>query len=859
MPRPLLVALWVLGALLALCLLAWAALAIFFPPAKLRPMLQAQASSALARETRFGDVSIGIFPPVRLTVRDAALAEPGGFNEGAALSARSVYLDLDVLALLARRVVVRRMTLDHPVLHFVTRADGTTNFDGLGAAPAGGGTGAPTSEQGGMDLAVQDFRIEDGNVLIDDLKAGKRTTFNIGTRLSFAASSGGRIATHGVTQIGGLAFGPLTARRREDLSGPLAAIDWQVEHDGVFDAAQKRLALEKLALGFGRAELAFKGIVDDPGPKARVDLRASGKQVDLAEVLQILSAADARALNGITGAGQMTFDLGVRGALGGERPPTVTGTIGVKDGTFRYAGADAGVEGLNFTARFAADSLTIDDLIARVAVKQQGASPVRARLQVWRFKEPQVRFAVAGDVDLAAISPLLAKQKTKLTGRANIDVRGSGPARDPGAMALEGSGRFIDVRIESPDLPKPVEKVNGAFKASQSAVQITNLTASAGASSFTLHASVQRPLALTANPKPTDGKPPVAPAIVDFTLQSPHLDLNELLPATPGSPLLPNAKGKGRVQIAELKQDRLDVKNVAANIVLEPGVLTVPQFSMNGYGGDVGGKARFDLTNPAKPVFAVNADVKQVKADDILSTWTPAKGLLHGALNSNIELSGEGLTANDLAKSLTAVGLAAIASGTIGPGPVLETLADFTKIPQFKQLNIRDGSFPFAVERGRVSFREVNFVGPTGDWRAAGSVGFDGSLDYALSVTIPNEVASQLGTAGALVAGALKDPDGKLLLDLKVTGSAKSPKISWDKSAMLNRLMGKNSQALREKGEKLGIDALQSLGERGGGTPDSSLADYEKRVRAVADSLKKLKGKDILKNLFGGGKKDTIW
>jgi hypothetical protein len=172
---------------------------------------------------------------------------------------------------------------------------------------------------------------------------------------------------------------------------------------------------------------------------------------------------------------------------------------------------------------------------------------------------------------------------------------------------------------------------------------------------------------------------------------------------------------------------------------------------------------------------------------------------------------------------------------------------------------VRDGSFPFAVENGRVSFREVRFEGPTGEWRVAGSVGFDGTLDYAVSASLPAEIANQLGTAGAIAAGALKDPNGQLLLDLRVSGPAKSPKITWDKSAMLDRLMGKHSQALREKGEKLGIEALQALGERGGAAPDSSLEDYQARLKAVADSLKKLKAKDVLKNLFGGGKKDTVW
>ena len=59
---------------------------------------QAQLAGALAREVRFDDAALGLWPPVRLTVVGPALAEPGGFDaRRARSSARSLHLDLDVL------------------------------------------------------------------------------------------------------------------------------------------------------------------------------------------------------------------------------------------------------------------------------------------------------------------------------------------------------------------------------------------------------------------------------------------------------------------------------------------------------------------------------------------------------------------------------------------------------------------------------------------------------------------------------------------------------------------------------------------------------------------------------------------
>jgi len=63
------------------------ALALAFPPAHVRTLVEAQISRTLRREARFGRAACTLWPPIRLTVEDAALAEPGGFAAGTALRA----------------------------------------------------------------------------------------------------------------------------------------------------------------------------------------------------------------------------------------------------------------------------------------------------------------------------------------------------------------------------------------------------------------------------------------------------------------------------------------------------------------------------------------------------------------------------------------------------------------------------------------------------------------------------------------------------------------------------------------------------------------------------------------------------
>lgn len=837
--------LWVVGALVVLVLATWGALALLFPPARVRALVSHQLSTVMAREVRFADASVGLWPPVRLTVRRPALAEPGGFAEGAALQAQSLHLDLDVMALLSRRLVVRRLVLDRPQVHLVLKADGTSNFDGLMKPPAG----REARPGDAMAMRIEELRIQRGRVLVDDHKPTRRTTFDLESRISLVAEAGGeRFATAGETVFSRVAFGPLSATRAGDLNHALETLEWRLAHDGKFDAKQKRLALARLGLGLGRAELALAGVIDDPGPRARLDLRARGTGVDLGEVLDFVAAADAKALHGVIGKGQLDFDLHIGGSPGPALLSSITGTLRIANGAFRYPEAPAGIEGLTLSARFAPDSLTIGDVRAQVA-----GQPVRAALFATRFADPWVRFAVQGNLDLAAVAPLVAPKDTKLGGRASLDVRGSGRAKDPGTLALTGKAKLVDVSVQSPALPNKFEGVHGDFAFTPARASVTGFGLRAGKSTLALEATVERPLALLAPPAAaleTDPAKRVAPAVVSFNAASTYLDLAEILPTTPGAPLLPNATGGGRVTIARLKNQKLDVQDVAARVSLEPGVLVVPEYSLRAYGGTALGNARFDLRDPAKPVFSVKTQVDSLSADAALSAWTPVKGLINGSLSTSLDLSGAGMTPADIQRTITAVGLALVANGTFGPGPALEAVARYTKIPALKQIKFKDARLPFRVERGRVVTDPVVFNGPNGEWRLTGTVGFDGTLDYAVSATLPPEVVESLGARSALAAGALADPQGRLLLDLKLSGKATAPQVAWDGQAMRDRLVGKASQAIEEQRAKLEAEARTAAESQLAATQDSVRAAVERARRAAADSLSRKAG-DLFKGFFG--------
>jgi hypothetical protein len=428
-------------------------------------------------------------------------------------------------------------------------------------------------------------------------------------------------------------------------------------------------------------------------------------------------------------------------------------------------------------------------------------------------------------------------------------VRGSGRLKDPGGIVLDGRATLANASLESPALPQKAEAISAVFQFAPERATVRGFTARAGQSSFNLDASVTRPLALLGKP----GK--VAPAGLTFTLKSPYLDLAELLPPGPGGPLALNAKGGGRVEIARLRNRKLDVEDVVANVAVEPGIIAVPSFALRGYGGAVKGSARFGLLDPANPSFAVKGRADTIQVDRFLSAWSPARGIVTGAASTNFDLSGDGVRPEQLQRSLTALGLALVAEGRLG-GPVMEAIAQATRTPALREVRFRELKLPFRVERGRVVTDSVRFGGGAGEWLVSGLVGFDGAIDYAVSATLPPGIMGRGGVQGALAAGLLGDERGRLLLDLRVTGTAKAPRVALNSQVMRNRLAGKASNLLRQQRARLGETLLRSSGlaPRDSGVVDSAGRRVPQLdTKALGRELQK-QGEDLFRGFFGGKK-----
>lgn len=181
--------LYFLGALFVLLGLAMVVLVQLVDTDRVKRVMIEQVHERTGRTLVIdGDISWRFFPSLGFTLGQTALLNPDGFAEGATLSIGEASLDVALMPLLDNRIDIGEAVLKNARFHLLTRADGVSNLDDLGAlsrpqgqAPTPAGSEQqtpPTSRREPLVISLAGVRVEDAEVILQDERNDSLTRIN---------------------------------------------------------------------------------------------------------------------------------------------------------------------------------------------------------------------------------------------------------------------------------------------------------------------------------------------------------------------------------------------------------------------------------------------------------------------------------------------------------------------------------------------------------------------------------------------------------------------------------------------------------------------------------------------------------
>lgn len=809
----------------ALVIIAVIGLKLYLTSERLKALIIPRIEDATHRTVSVADVSFSVFPSIGISVEGLKISNPSGgkFEKEEFLSLDRLVLRVKLFPLLKSKLEIDEIVLEHPRLYLEQTKEGSKNYSGS-ASP--GATDTAKLELGtGGALLLSNLEIHGGEIEFVNRKSDSHALVSGFDETARAEVLSGSKDIHVETEVTAekLSFGTLSMNYIVDL--PLkgyARITYAAERDV--------LTLDSVRVQLKDLPLAVKGTVSGLMSVMALDLAVTAPKVEMNNLLSLVPAEMLKASKGLKSSGDVRFSLLIKGRSSETEMPGVSGSFTVTDGTIQYSALPKTITGVNVSGSFekpevhpgfpGVGQFSVDKFSATL-----GGGTISGKMRVSNFDDPEVAGTFSGNVNLAEVKeyyPL--EQGTELAGTMKANVSVEGKAKVPTSMKASGQVGFEKVTIRTAGTAKPLRNLNGTVTFNNQVMESKGLAMNVGESDLNVSFVLKNYLAMAMESAKVSGKPSAS-----VTLTSKVLRTADLTPETPSQAaagaskkpekaagLVPGFDVDANVSIDRLVTEKFEFTNARGSVGLSEGVATLRNFSVNAFQGTVMTKGKLDARDPKKRPFDLDLTLTGVEANSFLSKFTTFGKNLYGKLNMSTKVKGDLNDTLGLApQALTGNGNVQVFDGKLAGFAVAAKLAEVTGLTELKEIDFKNWANAFEIANGRVMIKDLHVNAGATDLLAGGSQGFDGSLDYALTVKLPAAASDRLKLPG--VAGELlqffKDKDGRLSLAFQVGGTTAGPSLRLDTKAQeemaKKALQQKGTDAVKKKLNDLFKDLIK--------------------------------------------------
>ena len=807
------------------------ALKLIFTSERLKSMVIPRAEAATGRTVSIGEISLQVLPSLALAMEKVTISnvEGEGFSDEPFLSLETLSLDVKLLPLLQSRLEVNSLEVDRLRLLLEVNSADQTNYSYLTsggvppdtAAPQGPEAGEQTGSGTGLGFVVGNMLVHHGAIDYVNHKDNSSTRVRNVDLAMQVTGEGSSILIAGTITTDSLSYGSVETPL-------LSGLRLRVDHRLQYDTSKDQLKVERGDVTFQDMRLVLAGVVSEVTGNPVLDLTLGSDSLNIAELFSLIPGEYRQKAEGARGDGIAQVRIAITGRITDSTSADIAGTVAARGASIHYPDLPKPITDItvlsSFTQTSTKQEFRVDNLTANL-----GGAPVRMAMTLVNFDSPYINLSAGGSLNLATVHEYYPLEKgTELGGTVALDVRLAGAVDAPDALKANGSLTFNEVSAKTATTPTPVSRLNGTVTFSNDAAESKRLSLIIGGSDMTLAWKVKNYLSMMSSD--TKGPRPTATVM----LQSNHLFVRDIMsgqevpaaggqsegsrtgpsaPSTSSSPpagegpfLLPDLDMDVNASIKTLSLEKFEFSDVRGTLRVSRGLLTMQNLSLNTFGGSVVSNGSLNLASPDRPLFDLKLNLNALEASSVLTPFTSFGQRLNGALSMSTTMKG---ALNDtlglVPAALQGSGTVSVRNGTLKGVKVNQALASTLNLPDLETIQFTDWGNDFKVENGRLVIRDLSIKALNAQYVVNGSQGLDGTLEYRLTLYLPESVGSRLkvpGFAGEAV-NLFKDQSGRLKFDFNVGGTTDNPKLQIETAAVQQRAEQLAKQKLEEEKKKL--------------------------------------------------------
>lgn len=870
MNKKLLIALGVVGVLLALVLLLGPAL--FEGP--VRDGVVDAANDSLDADLALGDLSISLvrdFPSISVRLDDVSLTGRGEHEGTKLLTLETLDVAVNLSSAFGGAIAIERVALVKPVVRLVRFEEGAPNWEITNSEePA-----APSEPSGMPSLALDQVTIREGAVSYDDAQVGIGMTaegLEFSGRADLDAALSRAEAVLVVDALG------LTQKGRTLLDGSRFALDLSADVDQdakLLTLAENRIELDSLALG-------ASGTVTLPDEGLNVlDLTLAADTPSIASLISLVPGLAEGALEGMTTDGTLSLTGFAKGPVGGEALPAFGVDLTVVDGSYSHAALAEPLSDIQIDAHIDGPGPALDNVVVdlRAASAKLAGNPLSVTGRASKLMSDQlVDLDARGDIDLEQLGALVPRDHASaLAGEVDLDVswRGSvAKLTQAGYQAPKAKGTIVVQRASwAPEGAQvPLEIPRASMRVTPSTVRLEELAMRAGRTDVRGAGQLDNVLAWALLGEDLVGAVHTKSKVIDLDQLTAAFgpepeaggpDTPPVAPEGKAALRLPAGIDVGLNSTADKVVFRgIPMKDARVKARVADQVLRLEDVSVGMLDGRVGLKGLYD-SGPIRPLVDLAVELSRIDITSAIDTFPVAEKLAPiarkavGRVSTELSMDGTLDEAMSLVlDSLDGTGKLVAHSLRIEGSQAMTAISKGLKNARFENARLDGVTALFSVEKGRIDVKPFAMkLGPI-DATFGGAHHFDQDIDYDMDLMLPaGEFSGKASAAlsslsrGTPFAGISPKLSDTVKVGVDITGTVTKPIVTLDLQSLAasagDVLLGTAEQVLDKATEEVekvvdqGLEVATAQAQAAKDQAYTAASNLKKQAYRAADEGKK--------------------
>lgn len=794
--------LWTASVIVVLALILVAAVKIFFPAEKVQQMIVENLEESLNRQVTVEKASVSIWGGIGLKLENLEVKNNPGFSHEDFFNLQALDVKLKFFPLLQGKFEFGMISLDGLTANLEKNESGELNFDDLGQQegqqvdPAKGATRAPFIFD---NLLISNSRL----VYYDD---STNTTVTLG-EMALKSSMTRNGFDDSYKASGQLKFDYFSfADSAKTYEFPYLTM--QADMNMRLNMKTELLEINRIDIKLADLQGQLEGQLSSILTEPSADLNFRTKRFTVEQLLSLLPPDINPTLEKLSGKGDMFATASLNGQFGQPGKLDFSGKVSVDNVTLSMS---------NVNGDFSIQSgeINMHQKAANILFESCtfANEPVSIKVYIKDIFEPTINADLSFSANLKRFEDFnddIQDLAGRIYGNLNIfsDIKNPQTTRIDGGLVVE------DLLLKHKQLTRTIQEIDCEFAFNKTDITIDQFEAEIGSSVFSLSGDMNQIIPFLADQSDNSYSPMIA---VNLDAQSFHLDeLSELMPidtqavgretardsvmAVRFQKKLAMITARGNINIERGVYALVEFENFNSTYDLRDNILHFEQMNADVYDGGFQGEVIVDYEDMQNPAFSIDYTAEQIQINSFLSRVAGMQDIISGQAFMKSSFSGLMGTPEEVLDSLRANGTVTLEDGKLRNFQLLQQITDKLGFGSFKGEEIRNLNNTFHVEDGRLRFDQFSMALGQSAWEASGSVGFDGSLDYLVNVTIDKKM---IGGSGPLSELSDLFGGGEVTLPLKLSGTYSDPEISVDRS----KITKSADKRLKEEGRNL-LDEL---------------------------------------------------